>query len=84
MWLIEQNGRRINRHRLEQLAKTGASVVGSACPYCLIMLGDALKELKDSPPSGACEGGSQPDECRDVAELLAEACGLSDRLKTTS
>jgi Fe-S oxidoreductase/nitrate reductase gamma subunit len=44
MWMEEILGKRINHLRVEQLASANASVVVTACPYCLTMLGDGIKE----------------------------------------
>jgi len=43
MWLEERLGKRINMERTEEAISTGASTVGVACPYCLIMLDDGSK-----------------------------------------
>src|SRR3990170_2317698 len=43
MWMEERVGEKVNHRRLEHVAATGAAVVASACPYCLIMLDDAAK-----------------------------------------
>ena len=37
-------GKRINLERTDEALATGADVVSTACPYCLIMLDDAVKE----------------------------------------
>jgi len=44
MWLEENQGKRINLERADEALATGADVVSTACPYCLIMLDDAVKE----------------------------------------
>jgi Fe-S oxidoreductase len=43
MWLEERLGKRINVERTEEAISTGASTMGVACPYCLIMLDDGAK-----------------------------------------
>ncbi|HVP57392.1 MAG TPA: 4Fe-4S dicluster domain-containing protein [bacterium] len=48
MWMEESLGTRINHSRLEQLRATGASRIYTACPYCLTMLSDAVKEKEAS------------------------------------
>jgi Fe-S oxidoreductase/nitrate reductase gamma subunit len=44
MWMEEKIGTRINRMRTEQAVQTRASYVGTACPYCLTMMMDGMKE----------------------------------------
>jgi Fe-S oxidoreductase len=64
MWMEEQNKDRVNVKRTRQLLATGADVVSSACPFCMTMLTDGLKnEEKEA-------------EIRqlDVVELLHESC----------
>jgi Fe-S oxidoreductase len=45
MWMEENIGRRINQMRTAQVIETKAVWVGTACPYCLTMLRDGIKEL---------------------------------------
>jgi Fe-S oxidoreductase len=44
MWMEENIGKRINKLRCEQLLETGAKTLATACPYCLTMLEDAVKD----------------------------------------
>ena len=44
MWMKEKIGKEINTERFDELYETGAKTVATACPYCMIMLDDALKE----------------------------------------
>jgi Fe-S oxidoreductase len=44
MWMEENLGRRINAERCKQLLATGAQTIATACPYCMIMLDDAVKD----------------------------------------
>jgi len=51
MWIEEQPGTtKINQMRLEDVLKTGAETVVTACPYCLQMFEESIehKEMKDS------------------------------------
>jgi Fe-S oxidoreductase len=43
MWMEERIGQRITMERTEEAISTGASTMGVACPYCLIMLDDGAK-----------------------------------------
>jgi Fe-S oxidoreductase len=43
MWLEETIGTRINMERTNEALTTGADVVSTACPYCMIMLDDAVR-----------------------------------------
>jgi Fe-S oxidoreductase/nitrate reductase gamma subunit len=45
MWMEENIGKRINQARTEQAIQTKATLVGTACPYCLTMLRDGIKEM---------------------------------------
>ena len=50
MFLGEEKGKRINMARAEELAATGATTVGVACPFCQSMFRDALATVSTSPP----------------------------------
>ncbi len=43
MWMEESLGKRVNLERTDEALGTGADVVSTACPYCLIMLDDAVR-----------------------------------------
>ena len=44
MWMEETLGTRINHLRVDQIAAADAPVITTACPYCLTMLSDGIKE----------------------------------------
>jgi Fe-S oxidoreductase len=50
MFLGEEQGKRINVTRAEELVATGASTVAAACPFCASMFRDALKTVSATPP----------------------------------
>jgi Fe-S oxidoreductase len=43
MWMEESIGKRVNMDRTEEALGTGADVVSTACPFCMIMLDDAVR-----------------------------------------
>jgi Fe-S oxidoreductase len=49
-FLGEEEGKRINLERAEQLAATGAGTVAVACPFCNTMFRDALTQISANPP----------------------------------
>ena len=67
MWLEEKIGTRINVNRTDEALGTGADVISTACPYCLIMLDDATKSRQAE--------GSAPESVRvmDVAQVLEQS-----------
>jgi Fe-S oxidoreductase len=65
MFMEEQNENRMNVRRTKQLMKTGAQTIATACPFCMTMVTDGLKDQE-----------KEDDYKRlDVAELLDQACG---------
>jgi len=56
----ETVGERVNHNRVKELLATGASVVGTACPFCQLMLRDGLRDL-----------GKEAVAVKDIAELVA-------------
>ena len=64
MWLEEKIGKRINLERTDQALRTGADVISTACPFCMIMLDDAVK-------ARVAEGATaEGKEVLDVAQIL--------------
>jgi Fe-S oxidoreductase len=43
MWMEENIGKRVNMERTREALETGADIVSTACPFCMIMLDDAVK-----------------------------------------
>ncbi len=43
MWMEENIGKRVNMERTEEALGTGADVVSTGCPFCMIMIDDAVK-----------------------------------------
>ena len=67
MWMEERIGKRINTERIDEALALEPDTISTACPYCLVMLGDAVAEKKGS--------GQAKDtlEVIDVAQLLARS-----------
>lgn len=61
MWMEEHSGTRVNYARTKQALDTKASVISTACPYCLTMMEDGVKALLEH----------ENILTRDFAELLA-------------
>ncbi|UCH33784.1 MAG: 4Fe-4S dicluster domain-containing protein [Armatimonadota bacterium] len=60
MWMEETLGRRINADRTAEALKTGAQAIAVACPFCLTMLDDGVKDA-----------GAGDVAVRDIAEVIA-------------
>jgi Fe-S oxidoreductase len=67
MWMEERIGKRINTERIDEALALEPDTISTACPYCLVMLGDAVAAKKAS--------GDAKDtlEVIDVAQLLARS-----------
>jgi Fe-S oxidoreductase len=50
MFLGEEQGKRVNATRAEELVGTGAQVIGTACPFCQTMFRDALGAMDGVRP----------------------------------
>ena len=62
MWMDELTGKRISLERTQQALKTNASTIAVACPYCMTMFEDGLKDEKVSDHV----------RVKDISELVAE------------
>ncbi|MCJ7746162.1 MAG: (Fe-S)-binding protein [Desulfobacterales bacterium] len=63
MWMEEHIGTRINQMRTDQAIEVKAEWVGTACPYCLTMLGDGIKE----------KGKAETMAAYDLSELVEKS-----------
>jgi Fe-S oxidoreductase len=68
MWMEEQNKDRVNVKRTKQLLETGATTVASACPFCMTMLSDGIKDQEKEADV----------KNLDIVELLAMACATDE------
>ncbi len=68
MFMEEQGEERVNNKRTLQLLDTGATTVASACPFCMTMLTDGIKDEEKADEIAQ----------RDIAEILADAVELNE------
>ncbi len=61
MWTEESLGRRINHLRTDEVIASSVSLAAAACPFCLTMLRDGLKDK-----------GREDIKVKDIAQLMAE------------
>jgi Fe-S oxidoreductase len=66
-WMEEKIGKRINRERTDEAIGLDPDVIGTACPFCMVMLSDAVAEKKGD--------GSAMEHVQvlDVAQLLQQS-----------
>jgi Fe-S oxidoreductase len=62
MWMETDADTRINHRRLAEAVETGAEVVTTACPYCLLMFDDAIRS----------KGMGDQIQIMDLAEVMSE------------
>ena len=63
MWLHEKIGQNINLIRAEEIANADIDIIGTSCPYCLVMLDDGVKSLERE----------KIPEVADIIDIVAEA-----------
>jgi Fe-S oxidoreductase len=76
MWLEERTGKRINEERIDEALALDPDTVSTACPYCMVMLGDAVNAKK------AAGQAKDTLEVIDVAQLLVRSIKLRDNQQT--
>jgi hypothetical protein len=70
MWMEERIGKRINTERIDEALALNPDSISTACPYCLVMLGDAVAAKKSAGQA------KESLEVIDVAQLLARSVAL--------
>ena len=63
MWMEETEGKRINVERTEEALALKPDIIGTACPFCMTMLEDGVKEKE----------AAEIVEVKDIAEILLAA-----------
>jgi Fe-S oxidoreductase len=69
MWMEERIGKRVNVERTDEALGTGAEIIATSCPYCLIMLDDAVSAKR-------ADGGAAGVKVIDIAQVIADSIGL--------
>jgi Fe-S oxidoreductase len=64
MWMEEKIGKRVNVERVDEALLLDPDVVSTACPYCMVMLSDAVTAKKQSGEA------REEVEVLDVAQIL--------------
>jgi Fe-S oxidoreductase len=67
MWMEERIGKRINTERIDEALELDPDKISTACPFCMVMLGDAVNAKKASGEA------KESLEVIDVAQLLVRS-----------
>jgi Fe-S oxidoreductase len=68
MWMEETIGKRVNHERIDEALALEPDIVSTACPYCLVMLDDAVNDKV-----GRKELAEGQVRVVDVSQILAES-----------
>ncbi|MCX6121298.1 MAG: (Fe-S)-binding protein [Ignavibacteriales bacterium] len=60
MWMEENEGKRVNSERTEEALALKPDIIGTACPFCLTMLEDGVKDKE----------ATESVKVKDIAEML--------------
>jgi len=75
MFMEERTGKKVNIERTEEALGTGADRIAVACPFCMIMLDDGVKE----------KGADEQVKVSDISMVLLEAIeGIPTRAATAA
>jgi Fe-S oxidoreductase len=66
MWMEEKLGTKVNANRADEAIATGAGTIAVACPFCSVMLNDAVTARQQ-------EGQASGVVVQDIATVLLEA-----------
>jgi Fe-S oxidoreductase len=67
MWMEERIGKRINTERIDEALTTDPDTISTGCPYCMVMLGDAISAKQ------AAGEAKESLQVIDVAQLLVRS-----------
>lgn len=66
---MEEHGERINAKRTDMAIATNATTVCSACPFCVTMMSDGIKD----------KGVEEKMAAKDLAEIIWEAMDIEQK-----
>lgn len=72
MWIEEEAGKEVNTRRLEQAMEVKPDILATACPFCMIMIEDGIKN------------NNSPIVDKDIAELVADAMSGNGAIESDS
>ncbi|HEX3492594.1 MAG TPA: (Fe-S)-binding protein [Streptosporangiaceae bacterium] len=78
MWMEERIGKRINTERIDEALGTDPDTISTGCPYCMVMLGDAIAAKKSSGEA------KETLEVIDVAQLLVRSVATEPQANTAT
>ena len=67
LWMEKLKGERLSDLRIEEALATGASVLATACPYCITMFEDSVRTLNVD----------EKIKIKDVTEIFMESLGVT-------
>ena len=67
LWMEKAKGERLSDLRIEEALATGASVLATACPYCITMFEDSIRTLN----------ADDKIKVKDVSELFLESLAIN-------
>ncbi len=67
LWMEKMKGERLSDLRIEEALATGASILATACPYCITMFEDSVRTLNVD----------EQIKVKDVTELLLESLNIN-------
>jgi Fe-S oxidoreductase len=74
MWMEEKDGTRVNHDRVDELLKTGAHTIATACPFCTIMVRDGVSD----------RGAEERVQVLNVSEVVAKSMIRKRELESTN
>ena len=67
MWLEEKPGQHVNHLRAQEIIQSGSNLAATACPFCLTMLQDGLRDK-----------GADNIKVMDIAQMVVSNLGLPE------